>query len=71
MHPVPEKAKGKGFTRAVLDAERIERKDRRRQLFKEGKHIAETEIVPRRTKRRPPLGVANLMRAGPRPGVGR
>jgi hypothetical protein len=69
MHPAPEKGQGKGkgkgkaFSAAVFHAERVERRDRRRQLFKEGKHLASTEVVPSRTTRRASRGVVSSIRA--------
>jgi hypothetical protein len=49
--------------KALFDAARVERKDRRRQLFKQGKHIADTEIVPRRSRARATQGVTKSLRA--------
>jgi hypothetical protein len=68
MHPAPEKrqtkrkVKGKAFRSAVFLAERVERRDRRRQLFKEGEYLATNEVVPRRTTRRATRGVASSIR---------
>jgi hypothetical protein len=49
--------------KALFDAARVERKDRRRQLFTQGTHIADTEIVPRRSRARVPPGVIKSLRA--------
>jgi hypothetical protein len=49
--------------KALFDAARVERKDRRRQLFKQGTHIAETETVPHRSRARTPQGVTKSLRA--------
>jgi hypothetical protein len=49
--------------KARFAAERAERKDRRRQLFQQGAHIAQTEIVPQRSRATVAAGVAKRMRA--------
>jgi len=49
--PLDLMTKGKAVGKSTFAAERSERKDRRRQLFTTGVHIAETEIVPRRRGR--------------------
>src|SRR5262249_28846981 len=51
---VAGKAKAKAKGKAVFSAQRVERKDRRRMLFSQGAHIAETEVVPHRTQARAP-----------------
>jgi hypothetical protein len=61
--PIADKGKGKSKGKAMFDAERVERKDRRRQLFKQGTHIAESEPVPRRSRARAPQGIIKNLRA--------
>jgi len=61
--PIAIAKKGKAAAKSRFEANRAERKDRRRQLYKSGVHIAETEVIPRRTKARAPQGVTKSMRA--------
>jgi hypothetical protein len=50
-------------SKAVFSADRLERRDRRRQLFRQGVMIADTEPVPKRSRSKTPLGIARTLRA--------
>jgi hypothetical protein len=55
-------SKGKAVGQGAFEAERSERKDRRRQLFSTGIHIAQSEFVPRR-REQTPSGISRSLRA--------
>jgi hypothetical protein len=50
-------------SKAVFSADRLERRDRRRQLFRQGVMIADTEPVPKRSRAKTPPGIAKTLRA--------